>query len=35
MVHDLGFLYEQTIKFRNVYNTNMKAKTLKQIFPKR
>ena len=36
VVHDLGLLHEQTIKFRNVYNTNNnKAKTLKPIFPTR
>ena len=30
MVNDLGLLYIQTIKFRNVYNTNNnKANTLK------
>ena len=32
VVHDLGLLYEQTIKFRIVYNTNNnKAKTLKPL----
>ena len=36
VVHDLGLLYEKTIKFRNVYNTNNnKAKTLKPICPTR
>ena len=36
MVHDVGLLYEQTIKFWIVYNTNNnKAKTLKPICPTR
>ena len=36
VVQDLGLLYERTIKFRNVYNTNNnKAKTLKPLCPTR
>ena len=36
VVHDQGLLYEQTIKFRNVYNTNNnKVKILTPICPTR
>ena len=36
MINDLGLLYEQTIKFRIIYNTNNnKAKRLKPLCPTR